>query len=349
MTFGDDDVHACPACAAPFRVFTLQSANNLGDTYWTDGYVSRPMMWRPSALTRCHACRGFFWLEDAPRLGTLPGPRGPGLEVGLEDKDGSASGARTGVPAERLHEWKSSPMIRGLGLEEHYEALESGAGSTEERDFLARLMAFWASSDKNRIRRRKKDRQKTPEDVRSMRALLARAAARFTARGSHGDACLGAEIHRQLGEFDQARAWLRRIGPRTMVGAHVEAIGRLAAEANRAVAEVDVRSHYEAALDAAVTGKSLEPLLIVERTRVVLDGMGEYHAYFAKMPGKDGPDLEDLATQAGQLGAELLFTPSGRPFKGMACHLTVRPLTRAEADELTERFDPERDDFTDGL
>lgn len=190
MLFGPDRVVACPACGAPARVFTLLTSNNFFDTAWTDGYVARPHHWEPPALCRCHRCRRFFWLADAVVLGSI--------------QEGSP-------PPVVPEEWKNAPRVTGLDLDGLLGAIERGAANTPDRERLLRLQAFWASSHRNRNRRRKKDRQKTPADRRNMTALLALFTTRFAANGDPKDLLLCAEIRRQMGEPAEAIALIERI------------------------------------------------------------------------------------------------------------------------------------------
>ncbi len=168
MTFGPDAVIACPSCGAPERVFTLRTSNNFFDSYWTDGYASRPCAWAQPELTRCHACGRFYWLEDAPVLGRMPerGRKRWFLDVdGIQEEE---------EPREAVPEaWEKAPQVTRCGVEALLEALAAGVADTEEREILLRTQVLWISNHKNRNPRRKRDRQKTPQARKNMVALLA--------------------------------------------------------------------------------------------------------------------------------------------------------------------------------
>lgn len=210
MTFGPDEVLACPRCGAPLRAFVLRSANGFGASHWTDGYLHYPMYWRRPDVSRCRECRRFYWVEDAPHLGELPDLEGH-LELDDEPPPNEPPGLELAAPGRVPPEWERAGHVHELGLEGALAALASGAADTPERELALRLYAFWRSSDRNRNWRKKKVRQKTPGDrtnADALRAILARACAE---RGCPAHALLLAELERQMGRFAEAARWLERI------------------------------------------------------------------------------------------------------------------------------------------
>jgi hypothetical protein len=204
MTFGPDRVIACPRCGAPERVFTLRTANNLWDSEWTDGYVHEPHHWRAPDVTRCHACRAFFWIADAPTLGMMPDLSRSGRNPFADDE--SEAAPEPPVP----DAWTNSPRVSGYDLELLYEMIAAGVATTAERELRLRTLAFWRSSDRNRNPRRKKERQKTLADRRNMLALLDLRRRRFADLHEAEDGLVCAEIERQFGNFESALTWLNQ-------------------------------------------------------------------------------------------------------------------------------------------
>jgi hypothetical protein len=228
MLFGPDLVVACPRCGAAERVFTLRTANSLGEVAWTDGHVSRPFHWEPPPLCRCSGCRGFYWLEDAAALGELPDRRRRSRPWGDED-DGAPEQI---VPVPEV--WAAAPRVTGLDLDGLLEAVEANAADTPDRERSLRLLALRASSHRNRNPRRKKDRQKTPAERRNMAALLALCARRFEEMGDPEDLLVCAEVRRQSGDHGRALALLARVDvwPGEL-RPFAETIGRAATAASR--------------------------------------------------------------------------------------------------------------------
>ncbi|MFP2909603.1 ribosomal protein L7/L12 [Pyxidicoccus sp. 3LFB2] len=74
MTPGPDRVLACPHCRTPHRRHTLASGNTFGAVVWTDGWRDAPMLPLPPAVSRCSACRRYFWVDRAEQLGELESP-----------------------------------------------------------------------------------------------------------------------------------------------------------------------------------------------------------------------------------------------------------------------------------
>ncbi len=226
MTFGPDQVIACPRCGAPERVFTLASSNSLGFAVWTDGFSHNSMAWKPPEIVACHVCNGFFWLEDAPVLGRMPNEDGsPEMwlgENGFEEVPGSRDPA--------LPEWEQAPKIRGLGTEGYRLALGSDVVATPERLFRLRLLTYWNSNHRNRNQRRKKVRQKVPWETQNLKALLEMRLQRFAEGHDAADAIAIAEMHRELGAFQECLEWLERVEDVEGIAPFVEKIRELAKE-----------------------------------------------------------------------------------------------------------------------
>lgn len=192
MTFGPDEILACPRCGSPQCAFTLTTANSFGASYWTDGLVHFPMRWRRPLVSRCTSCGRFYWVLEAPHLGYVDRWGRPAQEAETPDPP----------------EWASAGEVDALSLDACLEALEAGIADTEEREYALRTLAWWRSSDRNRNWRKKKVRQKTPADRGNMDALRQALERRFEAGGHPSHALLLVELERQLGRLPEAMGWL---------------------------------------------------------------------------------------------------------------------------------------------
>lgn len=184
MLPGPDEVLACPKCGALHRRRTLASSNDLGMVVWSDGKREAEMNPASIDITRCHACTGYFWCDDAKIVG--------------EYDAFSANDAK--VPAA----WLDAPYLSVLDAAGLLNALEQGAGRDRQRERYLRLHCWWAVNDVDRDPQR---RQPTtvPEDIHeaNLRQLL------NLLNETPSESLFRAEIHRQLGEFQQAIDLLR--------------------------------------------------------------------------------------------------------------------------------------------
>lgn len=183
MIPGPDRVIACPNCEALHRVPTLISGNTLGARRWTDGKIVAPMLPKPPAFTRCHACAHFFWLSEARRVGEVP-------LVGPES-----------VP----EAWRAAPYVRELGEAEFLEALAAGAAKDREDELNLRTFAWWAANDGLRDLEEASIPEPRPLPERSPQA--AENLDRLVAMLDEADPverAMKAEALRELGRFEEA-------------------------------------------------------------------------------------------------------------------------------------------------
>lgn len=68
MLIGPDLIKQCSHCNNHFLEPTLESCNNIGAIYWTDGRSYMPMSPETPALVKCPHCGHILWLDDAPVL-----------------------------------------------------------------------------------------------------------------------------------------------------------------------------------------------------------------------------------------------------------------------------------------
>ena len=179
MIPGPDIIIACPNCDALAKVFSLTSGNTFGASIWTDGKMDAPMLPRPPAITKCHACDSTYWVADAKRVGEY---------TFWESEDSNVDPT-----------WKDAPKIEELTEDEYYHAIDSGLGATTEKEKHLRLVTWWCSNDG--FRDSSKSFDQAPEDrcVENMRRLFD-----LLDTDDVNDRITKAEVARELGNFTEA-------------------------------------------------------------------------------------------------------------------------------------------------
>ncbi len=125
MLFGPEKIIACPHCRTLAKVFTLRSGNTSGAVRWTDGKMHAPMLPRAPEITRCPACRRYYWLEEAPEIGRLEVP----------------------APETAPEAWLNAPHVTELNENRLLEALDSGVAVDVGSRVRLRKLAWWAAND----------------------------------------------------------------------------------------------------------------------------------------------------------------------------------------------------------
>lgn len=341
MKLPPDAIHACPHCDQPIRVAVPERQGDRGAIHWTDGYVLLRTYGQPAAISRCGTCRRVYWLEDAPRLGTLP------ASEGLEPQEWALIGvnepaATLAEPSSGPRPWSEAPRQLGLSLAEWLEAITAGVGVTPARQHQLRLEALWQSNHRARFRVRRPPRR-SPTDLENLRVLMTSAARSHEASGAASDALFCAELLRLIGEFEPALAWLDKVTTDPVHAEHLGLLRRLVEAKDQTVERLDADRRRARAKPAPRRSRPPPPLRLVERTREDFEDMGDYFASFAEPLQPGTPRLEAMAAFARRLGAELLLTNSGAPFGDAACCISICPLTQSEADQFRLEFAPLRD------
>ena len=102
-----DKVIRCPGCGGLSRLPVVSFSGSEDLKRWIDGYVQHPLVAEPPLFTQCCACGSFFWISDAPVMGSFSFRRG------------------IRIPGE----WEELLYVRDLNYQEILLALESGAAS----------------------------------------------------------------------------------------------------------------------------------------------------------------------------------------------------------------------------
>jgi hypothetical protein len=190
MLPGPDHVVACPHCKALAKHLTLMSGNTFGAQRWTDGKMVAPMLPRPPAVVKCHACGECYWLEDAESVGTV-----------------DSEHCRTGRPDNPA--WAAAPEVKELNEREYYKALRRGLAADRQQERELRILAWWRSNDAYRSRQRRSASGAVlrstawEENLKALRDLLD--------ESDEGDRLMKAEVLRELGEFEPARQLLKGV------------------------------------------------------------------------------------------------------------------------------------------
>lgn len=180
MIPGADQVIACPHCGSLARRHTLTSGNTFGAILWSDGKQEAPMLPEFPAVTKCDHCKRFYWVDEAEVKGEM-------------ELFGDISKR---VPKE----WETAQPIRDLSIDDYIEALDTGLGSTREKERYLRGHFWWAVND---IIRRNSHAQIPMRYVQKWRENLTKLSVLLDERNPN-DRIMKAEIAREMEDFNQA-------------------------------------------------------------------------------------------------------------------------------------------------
>lgn len=180
MILGPGEIIRCPFCNAAYLMQTLVSGNTFGGMCFSDGQHFYPMLPETPQITRCDTCLNFFWLEDIPVVENTP-----------ENSDGV-----------------EFPYVRWPSAEEYAEMLSLHFYRNAEEEVYLRMHLWWVFN--NRLRGEQKragtDHPSTePFYEENLKAIL-----RLKLVEEPKDFLMLAEIHRELGLFDEALDLLKR-------------------------------------------------------------------------------------------------------------------------------------------
>lgn len=216
-SFATSQVIACPHCRHLALRRRLQSLNFYGCTFWSDGYVGG-FSGLPS-FTRCTCCQGVYWLADAEVVGVLPDARSdasrgflPAVRRWLNAERDCSEPSSQPVP----DEWQWARPVGHADTDALVIGIESLADAEApiEREQTLRRLLWWQFNHEQR--RRSTAVVGISATVRSAHAqsnlfrLLDLAEGDGSMKGLER-----AELLRELGRFDEARAALTLVGPDT--------------------------------------------------------------------------------------------------------------------------------------
>ena len=217
MTPGPTNILKCSGCAGLIAQHTIASGNTFGARFWTDGKREAPMLPDQPWLVKCPHCAALLWITELEEVGKVDW-WGAG-----RDSFGDASTYDT-------------PTL------DDYLALAGAGVADAEKERYVRLRAWWAGNDARRTGtfraklagERPGDREvpATPAETGNLSAL-----AGLLDGSDEGDLLMKAEVMRELGRFDEARALLARVTDGGLAKAR-EIIGRLVEQGDRTVREM---------------------------------------------------------------------------------------------------------------
>jgi len=187
MIPGPDLIFKCPKCGQRISRGSLTSGNTIGAVCFSDASMKAPMCPRFPAIAKCAGCGGYVWLGEENAAGSIPRwPRNG------SDRPSDGEGA---IPAEFLT------------AEEYIDAL-NGCKDKGDIRFL-RIMA-WQAFNARYLYDKDDSVYHDKAYIDNCNALLSLLKKRknvllalLKRDKDENDKLLSAELHRNLGEFDE--------------------------------------------------------------------------------------------------------------------------------------------------
>ena len=177
-TPGPTLIKKCKSCEGFVKQRTIASGNTFGARYWTDGKVDASMLPMTPSAVRCPHCHSLLWISSLEEVGEIPGSRG------------------FGVPRpEYDHSFDSHPFIDNLETDDYLMALRKGELSKDQEVYLRTM--YWRLMNDPR-RRSQSPIAFSVEEQENLRNLLP-----LVYEMDESSRLIRAEIHRELGEFEE--------------------------------------------------------------------------------------------------------------------------------------------------
>ena len=176
---GPNIIKKCPSCSGLFSQQSYASYNNFGAQRWTDGTIKGLMLPSQPEAGTCPHCMALVWVYEAEKVGETPSIEGHHIS------EWSRIQAMTPRSYERLTKSVCD------------QVLTSTKTLTEEKEIYLRLEYWYLANEVNRSHN-----LKIPFSVKvklNLRALL-----KLLEGTEDQKILIRAEIHRQLGEFEEA-------------------------------------------------------------------------------------------------------------------------------------------------
>lgn len=175
MLPGPTKIKKCSDCSNLIEQPTIVSGNSFGARFWTDGKMDAPMLPDESRLIKCAYCSALIWINELEEV----------EEVMPWDKCEISISAKPFV----------IPTFR------NYLSVLKAAEHNQEDEKYIRIRAWWAGNDKRRTAATKRDLSKgEQQNLQSLLELLDST--------DEQDRLMKAEIKRELGQFEEAKASL---------------------------------------------------------------------------------------------------------------------------------------------
>jgi len=176
----EKEFRKCPKCSEAFIHYAVLSGNTFGGHYWSDSKIDAPMLPDEPRIACCSSCKSYFWMEESPSI------------------DG-----RNLLKVKEL-----SPLFF-----QDYLAILTVFKLKPDEEFYVRLQMWWSYNDYVRYNNMDKITENMVEaNNENMLVLL-----NLLDPDYDREVMMAAEIHRQLGDFEQSRILLDELMKETLL------------------------------------------------------------------------------------------------------------------------------------
>lgn len=210
--FANDSVIACPHCGYLALKKRLASFSTGDLIRWSDGRVDS-WFGQPS-FTRCSACQGVYWVEDAKCVGEMPRPdrygmeKRPGWFARLFGRRQASNMGEEPIP----DEWLWAQPIDSPDIDAIVIGIETmGDDEPRVRKQRLRRLLWWKLNDRYRSDRRSPHSVSMAIIDRHEQDNLLRLLELSSDEGQPTVETV--ELLRELGRFDEARSALETLAP----------------------------------------------------------------------------------------------------------------------------------------
>ena len=232
MQPGPNEIVQCPSCGTFQRRRTLLSGNTLNAKYYSDGSRKAPMLPSFPYFIKCPECSVFFKLSSEVIVKKVPWAPEPDewtMDIGAEVWDTDLDDLeivkhRKGKTAPKV-KGADAPFVKFLDVKEYWQAIEIGLvnsgrknSKTWKEDILAMRILLWRTLN---IRWQMDEEEKKIYDE-NCRAILDAIIDKL----DDENLITRAEVHRNLGEFDECASLLDKIKEPEKYEYYLSAIGK---------------------------------------------------------------------------------------------------------------------------
>ena len=179
MTPGPTLIYSCSSCEKNVAYRTIDSGNNVGARFWTDGKRDAPMLPEEPWLIKCPHCDALIWIDNLKQVG----------EIGcLWNSEGSDVETFTNVY------FAVFPSLKD------YRYFNIANIGNPQKERYVRLQTWWTFND---CRRKSEELPFSSMDFENLRAFIT-----LLDENDDTDRIMKAEAHRELGEFEKAEKFL---------------------------------------------------------------------------------------------------------------------------------------------
>ena len=186
-------IRKCKECSGHINQPTLRTSNLIGAVQWTDGKTDAPMRPIYPELVECPHCHSVLWIEDQEIIGRRYEYFMP-LSLCLSPKKRFREEMRR----------KNQKRPIDLSADDYYRYLDTVL-LEPDREVYVRKYLWRLENDRRRYDRCKKYRHYSKREKRNMLVLE-----RILDDSEDINRLIKAEIHRELGDFDQTLVHLRK-------------------------------------------------------------------------------------------------------------------------------------------